>query len=136
MAEVPIIATRRELRGNGLARLLLRALEATLVEAGCKMVIMPSTVVFPPPRRTAGLAAQLATLPLPWPLKVSTPPFFTPGLATGHHFFTLPFERSPASISLPWPLRVTTSTCLTPLTLLACPTANPRFCLVLERTRG
>lgn len=42
LAEVPLLATRLELQGNGLAPLLLRSLELALLEAGVSRVIMPA----------------------------------------------------------------------------------------------
>eukprot|EP00884_Botryococcus_braunii_P000177 jgi/Botrbrau1/1015/Bobra.114_1s0053.1 len=69
-AEIPIIATRRELRGNGLARILLRAVEGTLLDCGCRLAVMPSALVVPAPRRRAGVVSQETHLPSAWPLKV------------------------------------------------------------------
>ena len=42
LAELPLLATRPELQGNGLAPLLLRSLETALLEAGVSRVIMPA----------------------------------------------------------------------------------------------
>ena len=42
LAEVPLLATRPELQGNGLAPLLLHSLETALLDAGVTTIIMPS----------------------------------------------------------------------------------------------
>lgn len=42
MAEVPLLATRHELQGNALGPALLHSIEAALLQAGVKAVIMPA----------------------------------------------------------------------------------------------
>ena len=51
LAEVPLLATRHELRGNALAPLLLHQMESTLLAAGVTKVIMPALPLTegPPP---------------------------------------------------------------------------------------
>ena len=47
VAELPALAVRPELQGNGLGRLLLALLENALLEAGVKLLAMPALVPFP-----------------------------------------------------------------------------------------
>ena len=50
VAELPALAVRPELQGNGLGRLLLALLENALLEAGVKLLAMPALVPFPSSR--------------------------------------------------------------------------------------
>ena len=47
VAELPALAVRPELQGNGLGRLLLALLENALLEAGVKLLAMPALVPYP-----------------------------------------------------------------------------------------
>lgn len=48
VAEVPVLAVRPELEGNGLGRALLAQLESALLAAGVKLLVMPAVSQLPP----------------------------------------------------------------------------------------
>ena len=64
VAELPALAVRPELQGNGLGRLLLALLESALLEAGVKLLAMPALVPFPSssPKQAALENGQPGTL--------------------------------------------------------------------------
>jgi GNAT superfamily N-acetyltransferase len=49
VAEVPVLAVRPEVQGSGLGRLLLSQLESALLEAGAKLLAMPTVLQEPEP---------------------------------------------------------------------------------------
>ncbi len=51
VAEVPVLAVRPELQGNGLGRALLGQLESALLAAGVKLLVLPAV-----PQPSAGEA--------------------------------------------------------------------------------
>ena len=63
VAELPVLAVRPELQGNGLGRLLLALLENALLEARVKLLAMPALVPFPSssPQQAALQNGQLGT---------------------------------------------------------------------------
>ncbi len=48
VAEVPLLAVRPELEGNGLGAALLAQLESALLAAGVKLLVMPAVSQLPP----------------------------------------------------------------------------------------
>ena len=58
LAEVPLLATRPELQGNGLAPFLLHSLETALLDAGVTTVIMPALPLPQAPLPEGPLPAQ------------------------------------------------------------------------------
>lgn len=70
LAEVPLLATRHELQGNGLGPLLLHSIETALLKAGVRHVIMPalplSEGLSPDAHVATELRAAAAAGPKPW----------------------------------------------------------------------
>lgn len=73
MAEVPLLATRHELQGNALAPALLHSIEAALLQAGVKAVIMPALPLSEGLSPEAPWAPEQRALPLPEVLCLEAP---------------------------------------------------------------
>jgi GNAT superfamily N-acetyltransferase len=75
VAELPALAVRPELEGNGLGRLLLALLESAVMKAGVKLLAMPALVPFPSssPKQAdmaagqPGMSRADAQEPVSWP---------------------------------------------------------------------